>query len=361
MFFDSLRSFFPQESSRHNGDHEKSSQSILDAINMSEQKRMFTQLIMLDLKERKKGEVYYKGYTLTTEDIESVLHRFPTAEQYRRFTLELSFNIGSHEITNMSYKLIFRNGFDALGKFLYPAQWENVIEKPRKRRRKDAFKQSKKYRDTGRLDSKLRDGFIDVGRGGMLTTESTETSSENREILIVDRTEDIGLQEVLADARKIVEKTSDKSEALFLIAKLVFNLMNGEEGIEKWIEQNGKFANTEVFIGDFDQRYNSAGVCRHMALLFHIVASDFGFRTALVRGYYRYSNIEEAHTWCELNLNGKRFVVDLAGDPSRYQKDFAHFQQSGGFPESNSDALLANTYTRKKYFDINGKLHYSIG
>src|SRR6185295_8137875 len=74
-----------------------------------------------------------------------------------------------------------------------------------------------------------------------------------------------------------------------------------------------EFADKPLLIGDWvDQSH--AGVCRHRALLFKILADEAGLRSALVRGNYAVHLGQPgfAHAWNEVVLSdGRRRLVDV--------------------------------------------------
>jgi hypothetical protein len=55
-----------------------------------------------------------------------------------------------------------------------------------------------------------------------------------------------------------------------------------------------------------------AGVCRHRALLFKLMADEAGLKVALVRGVMKSSSQTGGHAWNELHLeDGRRLLVDV--------------------------------------------------
>ena len=69
-----------------------------------------------------------------------------------------------------------------------------------------------------------------------------------------------------------------------------------------------EFVSKPLLIGDWVDQCQ-AGVCRHHALLFKILADEAGLRTALVRGNYAPGY---PHVWNEVILDdGRRLLVDV--------------------------------------------------
>ena len=79
----------------------------------------------------------------------------------------------------------------------------------------------------------------------------------------------------------------------------------------------GEFKNQPVLIGDWVEQAQ-AGVCRHRALLFKILADEAGLDVALVRGNYAGSQVPGGHGWNEVSLgDGRRVIVDVMHDGAR--------------------------------------------
>ena len=71
-----------------------------------------------------------------------------------------------------------------------------------------------------------------------------------------------------------------------------------------------EYANEGVLLGDVT-RLCGAGVCRHRALLFKLLADEAGLDVALVRGNYGDASRVGGHAWNELYLpDGRRFIID---------------------------------------------------
>lgn len=160
---------------------------------------------------------------------------------------------------------------------------------------------------------KIADGYVDGGRGMKLDDKGTARS--RRELLLVDRSRDETLNEYLKFARSEEVKTLEPTQRALRLAKYI----DGQTTFEK----NNRFtlaavmlltqeyANEGVLIGEVN-RLCGAGVCRHRALLFKILADEAGLDVALVRGNFGDENRREGHAWNELHLkDGRRFVVDV--------------------------------------------------
>ena len=84
-----------------------------------------------------------------------------------------------------------------------------------------------------------------------------------------------------------------------------------------------ELTNKPVMIGDWVRLQCQAGVCRHRALLFKVLADEAGLRVALVRGNFaRKGPPGVPHAWNELTLDdGQRVLVDVMhnGGKAKFQ------------------------------------------
>ena len=161
---------------------------------------------------------------------------------------------------------------------------------------------------------RIPDGYFDGGRFMLLGASGGVTSP--REILLVDRARDVELGKHLAFARSEAAKGQPAIQRVQHLAAYVDRLTTppgGDRLLGPTIEQlTREFTNQPLLIGDvLDQC--QAGVCRHRALLFKVLADDAGLRAALVRGNYATEGTNGfPHAWNEVFLeDGRRVVVDV--------------------------------------------------
>lgn len=164
-------------------------------------------------------------------------------------------------------------------------------------------------------DVKIPDGYEDGGHAMKFDAEGRPTSS--REILLVDRARDVALAKDLAFARSPELQALPPLERARRLAVHIDQEATPPGG-PRWEEQTcaqleKEFINQPVLLGDWlDQAH--AGVCRHRALLFKILADEAGLKAALVRGHYVGSSCPNGaqHAWNELFLaGGRRLLVDV--------------------------------------------------
>jgi hypothetical protein len=158
----------------------------------------------------------------------------------------------------------------------------------------------------------IPDGYIDGGRGMRL--DATRHATWDREILCVDRARNAALADALSFARAL--RDLPPFERVERIAARIHQQITppGEmRCVGRSTEQlETEYKNRPILIGDrVDQA--EAGVCRHRALLFKLLADEAGLGVALVRGNYgSRGQPGMAHAWNELVLgDGRRVLLDV--------------------------------------------------
>ncbi|QDV53928.1 EDR1-related protein [Gimesia fumaroli] len=171
------------------------------------------------------------------------------------------------------------------------------------------------YHSQHYVDPKLKivDGYVDGGRGMQLNDQGQARS--RRELLIVDRSRDESLRKHLEFAKSDDIKSLEPVKRAFRLAKYIDQSMTLEKDnrstMAAVVLMTREYANEGVLIGDVT-RLCGAGVCRHRALLFKILADEAGLDVALVRGNFGDAQHREGHAWNELHLkDGRRYLVDV--------------------------------------------------
>ncbi len=166
----------------------------------------------------------------------------------------------------------------------------------------------------------ISNGYLDGGR--QMQVNVNFQAHSGREILRVDRTRDPTLARDLAFARGLGLRKLTVEERIRRISVRV-DRESTPPGGAVWLESTVNPLETEyedkpILIGEWlDQAH--AGVCRHRALLFKILADEAGLPTALTRGNYQSSPGKEGfpHVWKEVALDdGVRVIVDVMHDGS---------------------------------------------
>lgn len=209
----------------------------------------------------------------------------------------------------------------------------------------DAMKSSLAFNSTHVIShlTAIPDDFIDGGRGMQIDEFGIAVS--DREIIRVDRSMDANLLKHLEFARSPELATLSTIDRATRIARYVDKAMTPVEGrvaCESRSEYLAeKFQSREVYLGDVVD-FCGAGVCRHRALLFKILADEAGLHCTVMRGNYRTSKGMAGHTWNELVLDdGSIAIVDVMN----IQPDFY-------FPSPKEPAA-------GKYLTIAGSSKYS--
>lgn len=174
-------------------------------------------------------------------------------------------------------------------------------------------------------DEKMPDGFYDGGHGMEFGIEDDGKLSvhSDREVILVDGTQDQGLAFKLDAAKKFIENAAGIEDKIKMLAIFVSNSLGGSQMIKdagpsitdltgREIEarkQHTASSGDIVMLG-----YLNYGVCRHRALMFKYLADRLGIKSRLVRGKQGgYSG--GWHIWNVVELKGKHYVVDVMQQP----------------------------------------------
>jgi hypothetical protein len=164
-------------------------------------------------------------------------------------------------------------------------------------------------------DTRIPDGYEDGGHAMRLDADRPPISG--REILIVDRARDTGLGKDLAFAHSSELQALPPRERALRLATHIDEETTPPGGV-KWAEPTcglleKEFKNKPVFLSDWIEQAH-AGVCRHRALLFKVLAQEAGLKVALVRGHFVDRHLPDGgqHCWNELFLDDyQRVLVDV--------------------------------------------------
>ena len=169
-------------------------------------------------------------------------------------------------------------------------------------------------------ESKIPDGFCDGGREMQMDEFGAAVST--REILRVDRSLDVNLQQHLKYASSDELRSLSPVDRATRIARYIDRIMTPEQGrgvCENRSEYLSKqCASQDVLIGDVVDLCG-AGVCRHRALLFKLMADEALLSSTLVRGNFGTPEKFAGHTWNELMLDNQKIVIVDVMNP---QPDF---------------------------------------
>ncbi len=177
---------------------------------------------------------------------------------------------------------------------------------------KKAVEQSKKFYNSHQLTEKICDGYRDGGRDVGFNYDGSPANQLRREVIVIDRNADVILRQTIQSPtvqrikKEFLSGESSQMEAIKDLAKYVEKIFRRSDSLNV-IE---RLPRREVLLGELiDLR---AGVCRHQALLFKILADevfDDKIPVCLVRGNYDGGG----HVWPTVELeDGKALIVDTS-------------------------------------------------
>lgn len=158
--------------------------------------------------------------------------------------------------------------------------------------------------------TRIPDGYVDGGRG--MRIAAAGTLSSKRELIVVDRARDGKLRQHLDYVRWLMRADVPPLERATLLAQYVDQQYSPTAGRafaeEACTTLLAPFYGKERLIGDVIH----AGVCRHRALVFKLLADEAGLSVALVRGNLGTAKKFGGHAWNELILaDGNKAIVDV--------------------------------------------------
>ncbi|KAD4586469.1 hypothetical protein E3N88_24070 [Mikania micrantha] len=192
-----------------------------------------------------------------------------------------------------------------------------------------ADKLSRQYWDYGLLDydEKVVDGFYDVyghsteiGKMPSLLDLETNPGSSGFEVIVVNRTIDPALEELLQVAHCISLDCPPAEVNLLVqrLAELVTEHMGGSVRdasiiLARWVERSTELR-TSLHTSIYPIGSLRVGLSRHRALLFKVLAESIGIACRLVKGSH-YTGVEDDAVNIIKLDNEREFLVDLMAAP----------------------------------------------
>ncbi|KAI7736665.1 hypothetical protein M8C21_009130 [Ambrosia artemisiifolia] len=192
-----------------------------------------------------------------------------------------------------------------------------------------ADKLSRQYWDYGLLDyeEKVVDGFYDIfghstetGKMPSLLDLETDAGSSGFEVIVVNRTVDPALEELLQVAHCIALDCPPAEVNLLVqrLAELVTEHMGGSVQdaniiLARWIERSTELR-TSLHTSIYPIGSLRVGLSRHRALLFKVLAESVGITCRLVKGSH-YTGVEDDAVNIIKMDNEREFLVDLMAAP----------------------------------------------
>jgi len=164
----------------------------------------------------------------------------------------------------------------------------------------EGLAQADRFRKWGRLEERIVDGYWDGAPMG------------GRPAFVVHRGQDMSLAPGLAFARELLGRP--ELERVHRLAEVVWQFM-GEEASGTLLGGFGPRDDEGVLLGDVP-RMLGAGSNLARALMFSVMASEAGLRTALVRGELVLPGVQSGHVWVEVRPSeGEALLIDLSVSP----------------------------------------------
>ena len=159
----------------------------------------------------------------------------------------------------------------------------------------------------------IPDGFVDGGRG--MKIDEMGNVSSRRELIVVDRTRDEFLRVHLRNVRSRKLRELEPEERAVWVAEYVYTVTslgnNAKSSMALTSSMVKEFEDVEMLLGEIP-RIGGAGVCRHMALLFKLLAYEANLDVSMVRGNLSIGENSFGHAWNVLHLkDGRRVLVDV--------------------------------------------------
>ncbi|XP_057495793.1 serine/threonine-protein kinase EDR1-like isoform X1 [Actinidia eriantha] len=242
---------------------------------------------------------------------------------------------------------------------------------------------SRRYWDYSVLDygEKVVDGFYDVyglatdpaiqGKMPSLADLETNRGSSGFEVIVVNRTIDPSLEELLQIAQCIALDCSAGEVSVLVqrLAELVTEHMGGPVKdanivLARWMEKSTELKtslDTSVLpIGSL-----TIGVSRHRALLFKVLADNVGLPCRLVKGSH-YTGVEDDAVNIIKLANESEFLVDLMGAPGTLiPADILSTKDTSSFnsyrPNLSNFPSLQTTYDSEDFYPIPKPLLGELG
>lgn len=148
------------------------------------------------------------------------------------------------------------------------------------------IEQSNQYAAQNKIDHPIEDGFQNAGQNQTFDDSGAPSADVVRAITLVDRNQDLVLQDVIADVTQKFAKLDQRMQARALLRYTNALLKPGnisQSQLDNWYHEfNSIFAGKQILLGDFIR--HGRGVSSQRALLYKVLADELGLRVSLLRG-----------------------------------------------------------------------------
>ncbi len=196
------------------------------------------------------------------------------------------------------------------------------------------------------VGEKVSDGYRDAGRSVRFDTNGNITNPEKiyRETIVVDRTRDKKLQQLINDIKSKTANMTEKQKAQYLqeyVHRLTGDGHSAMNNLNAW---EAAHKGQDVLLGDIVTNKPPIAVCRHRSLLYKILGDEIGLKVELQRGNFYSQNGGGGHAW-----NTVRF-----SDGTSAIFDAMHNRSASTTPGNVDDYA-------KYYYDVNNRSLYKDG
>ncbi len=180
-----------------------------------------------------------------------------------------------------------------------------VPESPRTFR--ESIDQSNYFGTNSELAGRIRDGYIDAGKGTRVGADGKLVGQPRRHMIAVDRANDPVLRNVIEDARTRFGHLSPAEKAAALntyVHELIGAPNMSGKQLDAWHDAFGEQNKGEpVLLGEFIRQ--GKGVCIEQATLMKVLADELGLEATLVRGAGEVGDPTINHAWVHIRLPGQ--------------------------------------------------------
>lgn len=172
---------------------------------------------------------------------------------------------------------------------------------------KESIDQSNYFGSNSELAGRIRDGYVDAGKGTRVGADGQLVGPPRRHMIAVDRANDPVLRNVIEDARTRFGHLSPAEKAAALntyVHELIGAPNISGKQLDAWHDAFGEQnMGKPVLLGEFIRQ--GKGVCIEQATLMKVLADELGLEATLVRGAGEVGDPTINHAWVHIRLPGQ--------------------------------------------------------
>lgn len=179
----------------------------------------------------------------------------------------------------------------------------------------DSVRQSNRYRKGGEISEPLSDGFQSVPDGAVVGADGNFHSGFAPSI-VIDRSRDGVLRAVIQEAKARFGNITDPQKLADALSKFSKEKLMPKNWNERAVSNayeafSRNHQGERILIGDYikqAEQGTGAGVCKHQAILFKVLADEMGLEASVTRGVHgvkptRQSDMWSNHAWNEVRTS----------------------------------------------------------